>query len=54
MTLAAGLQAVRWPVGLLVGSSISLKQQLRGSVRNSAAVIRRDAVGYGQHFWHPA
>jgi hypothetical protein len=30
------------------------KQQRKGSVRNSDAVTRRDAMGYGQHFWRPA
>ncbi len=40
-------------IDLLV-SSAEAKQQLRGSVRNSGALTRRDAAGYGQHFWCPA
>jgi hypothetical protein len=44
---ASFLQRQRTPVA-------EPKQQLRGSVRNSGAVTRRNARGYGQHFWRPA
>jgi hypothetical protein len=47
---AAGLLAAEH----LARAVASAKQQVRGSVRNSGAVTRRDAVGYGQHFWRPA